>query len=123
MREDDKKRRRALELLREYDLALSVQVFQEFYYLATRPTRAGRLTHDDYLAFLGTLLKFPVRRITLDLFRASVAISRRFGQSCWDREIPAAAGAAGCDAVYSENMSPGQDNDGLRVINPFAGLE
>ena len=26
----------------------------------------------------------------------------------------------GCDAVYSEDMSPGQDYDGLRVIDPFA---
>ena len=46
-----KKRRRALELLREHDLAFSVQVFQEFYYQATRPTRPERLNHDDALAF------------------------------------------------------------------------
>ena len=59
--EEAHKRRRARDLLRQSDLALSVQVFQEFYYQATRRTRLGRLTHDDALAFLGTLLKFPVQ--------------------------------------------------------------
>ena len=57
---DASKRRLAVELLREPDLATSVQVFQEFYHQATRLTRPGRLTHDDTVAFLGTLLKFPV---------------------------------------------------------------
>ena len=33
--------------------------------------------------------------------------------------ILAAARAARCDAVYSEDFSTEQDYDGLRVINPF----
>ena len=117
--EDVGKRRRALELLREPDLALSVQVLQEFYHQATRPTRPGRLTHADALAFLGTLLRFPIQAVTLDVFRAGVAISQRFGLSYWDGAILAAARALGCDAVYSEDLSSEQDYDGLRVINPF----
>ena len=117
--EDVGKRRRALELLREPDLAISVQVFQEFYHQATRSTRPGRLTHADALAFLGTLLRFPTQDVTLDVFRAGVAISQRFGLSYWDGAILAAARALGCDAVYSEDLSSEQDYDGLRVINPF----
>ena len=72
--EDAGKRRRALELLREPDLAVSVQVFQEFYHQATRSTRPGRLTNADALAFLGTFLRFPIQEITLDVFRAGVAV-------------------------------------------------
>ena len=117
--EDADKRRRALELLRGPDLALSVQVLQEFYHQATRPTRLGRMTHDDALAFLGALLRFPVQAMTLDLFRDAVSISLRFGLSYWDGAILAAARASGCDAVYSEDLSHSQDYDGLRVINPF----
>ena len=49
-----------------------------------------------------------------------MAISRRFLLSYWDGAILAAAAAAGCDAVYSEDLSAEQDYDGLRVINPFA---
>ena len=113
------RRRRARDLLRRSDLALSVQVFQEFYYQATRRTRLGRLTRDDALAFLGTLLKFPVQDVTLDVFRDAVAISSRYQLSYWDGAILAAARALECDAVYSEDLSAQQDYDGLQVINPF----
>ena len=119
LQEDAHKRQRARDLLRRSDLALSVQVFQEFYYQATRRTRLGRLTHDDALAFLGTLLKFPVQDVTLDVFRDAVAISSRYQLSYWDGAILAAARALGCDAVYSEDLSAQQDYDGLQVINPF----
>ena len=119
MPEDAGKRRRALELLREPDLALSVQVFQEFYHQATRSSRPGRLTPADAQAFLGTLLRFPIQDVTLDVLRAGVALSQRFGRSYWDGAILAAARALGCDAVYSEDLSSEQDSDGLRVINPF----
>ena len=118
--EDARKRRRARELLREQDLAVSVQVFQEFYHQATRPTRPERLSDADAIAFLETLLKFPVQDVTLALFRDAVAVSRRFRLSYWDGAILAAARASGCDAVYSEDLSDQQDYDGLRVINPFS---
>ena len=39
----------------------------------------------------------------------------------WDSAILAAARVMGCDAVYSEDMSAGEDHDGLRVIDSFAG--
>ena len=117
--EEADKRDRARDLLRRPDLAVSVQVFQEFYHQATRPTRSGRMTHDDALAFLGALLKFPVQDVTLDLFREAVVISRRYQLSYWDGAILAAARALGCEAVYSEDLSAQQDYDGLRVINPF----
>ncbi len=50
-----------------------------------------------------------------------MSISRRFELSYWDGAILAAARAAGCDAVYSKDLSSEQDYDGLRVINPLAG--
>ena len=117
--EDANKRRRARELLREPKLAVSVQVFQEFYHQATRPTRSGRLSDDDAISFLGTLLKFPVQDVTLALFRDAVEMSRRYKLPYWDGAILAAARAAGCDVVYSEDLSAEQNHDGLRVIDPF----
>ena len=118
--EDADKRSRARALLIEPDLAVSVQVLQEFYHQATRPTRPGRLSHDDALGFIEPLLSMRVQAVTLDVFQAGVSISRRFRLSCWDGAILAAARAAGCDAVYSEDMSSDQDYDGLRVVDPFA---
>ena len=117
--EDVGKRRRALDLLAARNLALSVQVLQEFYVQSTRPSRLGALTHDEAVAFTEALRRFPVQAITLDVMRAAFAIRERFGLSYWDSAILAAARRCGCDAVYSEDLSAEQDYDGLRVVHPF----
>ena len=54
---EEAKRLRARELLTEPDLAVSVQVLQEFYHQATRPTRPGQLTDDDAVRFLEPVLE------------------------------------------------------------------
>ena len=113
------KRARAIEVLGEDSLALSVQVLQEFYYQATRPSRADRLSHNDAMRFIDRLAEVPVQPVTTQVFRVAAEISDRFGISYWDAAILAAAGAAGCEAVYSEDMSDQQDYGGVRVINPF----
>jgi len=117
--EGPRKRRRALEVLAEPDLAVSVQVLQEFYHQATRDTRRGKLSPSDALDFLEPILMLRVQSVTPDVFRVGAALSRRFRLSYWDGAILAAARACGCDVVYSEDLSDGQDYDGVRVINPF----
>ena len=113
------KQNAAQRLLEAGNLALSVQVLQEFYHQATRANRLGAVTQDQALQFIESIGHFPVQDVTLDVFRAGVVISRRFRLSYWDGAILAAARALGCDAVYSEDLSPQQDYNGLRVINPF----
>ena len=118
--QDTSKRKIARILLTETDLAVSVQVLQEFYSQATRSTRPNPLTHEQALEFLARILTFQVHPVTLDIFHSAIAISQRFQLSYWDGAILAAARALGCDAVYSEDLNPRQDYGGLRVINPFA---
>ncbi len=113
------KQRSAQRLLEEGDLALSVQVLQEFYHQSTRSSRPGAITQDHALQFIESISHFPVQDITLSLFIAAIAISQRFGLSYWDGAILAAARAMGCDDVYTEDLSTDQDYDGLRIINPF----
>ena len=120
--EDTNKRRRALELIREPDLAISAQVLQEFYYQSTRPSRRWAITHEQALRFIESINSFHIQPITVELFRDAVSISWRFGLSYWDGAILAAARSVGCDAVYTEDLNPEQDYDGIRVINPFAAL-
>ena len=118
--EESGKRDRAIALLEESDLAISVQVLQEFYHQATRPGRPAALTPDQALRFIESIDSFPVQPVTIEVFLAGVSISRRFGLSYWDGAILAAARAMGCEIVYSEDLSATQDYDGLRVANPFA---
>ena len=119
--DDIGKRSRAREIMEEPDLAVSVQVLQEFYHQATRSTRRDRLSHSDAMKFLEPLLTMRVQPVTIDLFRAGISISERYKLSYWDGAILAAARALECDAVYSEDLSSEQDYDGLRVITPFQG--
>ena len=117
--EEEDKRLRARALLMQPNLAVSVQVVQEFYYQATRTTRPGRLSDDDAMRFLEPVLEMRLQTVTLGVFRNAVAIRQRYGLSYWDSAILAAARALGCDVVYSEDMSSEQDYGGIRVVNPF----
>ena len=117
---DAGKRARAEATLMEPDLALSVQVLQEFYSQATRPQGPAGLTHEQAMEFLRPLRTLPTQEITVELFDTATEIRNRFGISYWDAAILAAAKMLGCDAVYSEDLSHEQDYDGVRVINPLA---
>ena len=118
---ETEKQRRASDLLTDPDLALSVQVLQEFYHQATRRSQEGRLTPDQALTFLERFRILPIQAMTPAIFDQAVAISQRFQLSYWDGAILAAARSLGCDAVYSEDLSSEQDYGGIRVINPFRG--
>jgi predicted nucleic acid-binding protein len=110
----------AREILRQDDLTLSVQVLQEFYVQATRPTRTQPLSHEEAVALIHSWLRFPVQENTVSLLQAALAAKARFRISFWDAAIIEAARASGCREVLSEDLNPGQDYDGLVIINPFA---
>jgi predicted nucleic acid-binding protein len=113
------KRETAERLLLERDNALSVQVLQEFYVQATRPTRAARLTHETAVRLIGTWLRFPVQSITIAVMSDALDIKAATGLSYWDAAVVAAAKALGCRELCSEDMSHGREFDGVRIVNPF----
>ena len=116
------KQRIAQNLLENEDLTLSVQVLQEFYHQVTRHNRPAALSHIKAMRFIEQFAEFPVMEMTLDIVYSAASISNRYQLSYWDGAILAATKAAGCDVVYSEDMSHGQDYDGVRVVNPFFDL-
>lgn len=117
--EEERKARIALDLLDAQDLALSVQVLQEFYVQATRSKKTGCLTHEQAGLLIEAFLRFPVQEITVSLVKASLDAKERYRISYWDSAIIEAARALGCDTVLSEDLSAGQDYSGVRVENPF----
>ncbi|MCK9250871.1 MAG: PIN domain-containing protein [Solirubrobacteraceae bacterium] len=110
---------RANEILEGGDVALSVQVLQEFYVQATRATRVDRITHEQAAGLVESFTRFPVQDTTVGVVRAALATRDRFQISYWDAAIIEAARAAGCDVVLSEDLGDGQDYAGVRVENPF----
>jgi predicted nucleic acid-binding protein len=118
--DEEEKAAIALALLAERDLALSVQVLQEFYVQATRATRPDRLEHDAVAQLIDSfVLRFPVAAINVELMEASLRTTNRFRISLWDAAVIEAARAMGCGVVLSEDLNAGQDYDGVVVQNPF----
>lgn len=117
--DEQHKAKRANEILTARDLALSVQVLQEFYVQATRTSRPDALTHQQAVDLVESFMRFPVAAITTRLMLAALAAHRRFGLSYWDAAILEASRSLGCDVVLSEDLSDGEDYAGVRVENPF----
>jgi predicted nucleic acid-binding protein len=113
------KRERAIALLDRDEGALSVQVLQEFYVQATRPSRQDALPHGVAAGLIATWTRFKVQEITLAILASALEIKARHRFSYWDSAIVAAARALGCRELYSEDMSHGREVDGVVVINPF----
>lgn len=82
---------------------------------------AGKLSPEDvrsrFEQFLATwVLVFP----SLNVFRLALDYHDRYFLSHWDSLLVAACKDAGVTRLYSEDMQPGADYDGVTVINPFA---
>ena len=106
-------------LILERDNALSVQVLQEFYVQATRPTRTPALSHETAVSLIRTWLRFPVQNVTVGVMGEALDIKAHAGLSYWDAAIVAAARALGCSELYSEDMQHGREIAAVKVINPF----
>jgi predicted nucleic acid-binding protein len=117
--EDQDKADRANALLDAGDVALSVQVLQEFYVQSTRESRADRISHEQATRLIESLLVFPVANVTTAVVLAAIATRARFKISYWDAAIIEAARSLGCEVVLSEDLGDGQDYAGVRVENPF----
>jgi len=113
------KARRANDILADRDLALSVQVLQEFYVQATRPSRPDAIGHGQAVRLIESFRRFEVLDLTSGIMMAALGACQRFQLSYWDAAIIEACRAMGCDHVLSEDLSDGQNYDGVRVTNPF----
>ena len=117
-RADPLKQARAREVMRMGgdSLVVSTQVMQEFFVAATRklhvaPQAAKRMIQSWQV--------FEVVQITQDRILEAVDIHILNDVSFWDALIVAAANAARCTVLVTEDLNPGQVINGVRVENPF----
>lgn len=120
--EDAPKTALARSLIQPSGQAISLQVLQEFYRVATHPKKLGFTHHEAQCFCDGWRQCFNILEPTLHLFDESVNVCTRYQISYFDACIIAAAVELGCDTVYSEDLNPGQTYQGVRVINPFLHL-
>ena len=108
----------ARELLRLPDLHFSVQVLNEFIASSRHPGKLN-LPRERERRWLDVWLLRPVATLTTATFLDALAIHTRYQISHWDALIIASAHGSGCDRVFSENLSHGQEYGGVKVVNPF----
>ena len=111
----------ASRVLSSRDLAVSTQVLQEFYVQATRQTRRDRVTHAQAADLVTSFTRFTVQATTVGLVQAAMTTRERFQLSYWDAAIIEAARMIGSAQVLSEDLSHGQDYEGVTVVDPFRG--
>ena len=116
------KRSRALEVLApgpDKDYVVSVQVLGEFYATVTGKLKTA-VSASDANAFIQRMKGLPVIPLDVAVVDAAIAGTMAWGISYWDALIVAAAAAAGCSIVISEDMANGAAYGSVRIENPFA---
>ena len=120
------KQSKALKLLDQLSLArannvLIWQVAAEFLNQLRKWELEGRLTPTEVeSAFRRARAMFTVQVPTEAVFQISFEMRGYFSLSHWDSMLLAACKDAGVTTLYSEDMAPGTDYDGVTVVNPFA---
>ncbi len=105
-------------LWRTRSARLSFQVLQEYYATTTRKLTPG-LTPEQARADVRDLLAWRPVSLGTELLEAGWSVEDRFGLSCWDALIVAAARIAGCEYLLTEDLQHGAELEGLQVVNPF----
>ena len=112
------KRAVARKVLSENQICFSVQVAQEFFVNAIRKLTPP-LSRPDALGFLRALNPATVLALDYELFEEATNIQARFQISYWDAAVVTAARRLNCETLFSEDLADGQNDDGIRVLNPF----
>lgn len=97
---------------------LSVQVLQEFYVTVTQKLSPG-MTRDAARRDVRSLTVWRPVTIDAPILERAWTVQDRHHLAFWDGLIVAAAQAAGCRYLLTEDFQPDQQLDDLAVVNPF----
>jgi predicted nucleic acid-binding protein len=116
------KRSIARYLLQDDDWTLSIQVLQELYGQATRPSRPETLRPREAVELIQCWRRFTAQPINETVLDQALELHQNHSLSYGDAAIIAAAHLADCSVVLSEAMGDGQCYGGVTVRNPLAVL-
>ncbi len=107
-------------LWRERTGRISVQVCNEYFVTVTQKLRPG-LAPEAAWADLTRHQAWEPLPLTWAVLSFARETQTRYHLSWWDSLIVAAARAAECSVLLSEDLGSGQEYWGIRVVSPFAG--
>lgn len=105
--------------LRTQDACISFQVVQECLNVITTKAHVP-LSGQDAQAYLDAVFA-PLLQVgaSIELYRRALDLRTRWQFSFYDALIVAAALAAGCTRLLSEDLQHGQKVEQLTIVNPF----
>lgn len=98
--------------------AISSQVCQEFFNMATKRLKHDPLVVREWIA----AFDHEIVDIRRDLILQGIDLSVRYKIAFYDALIVAAAMSARCENLYTEDMQHGMRFGTLQVVNPFRNL-
>jgi len=98
--------------------AISTQVLQEFYVVATRKFKPP-MPRSEAREIVALYAVWPVVRIDVGLILDATALEERSQLSFWDALIVEAARRAGAVRLVSEDLQGGRQIAGIAIENPF----
>ncbi len=96
----------------------SVQVMQELFVNLTRKVPKP-LSAREAAALIEDLSAWTVHSPGVRDVLYAIELHERMDVSFWDAMILTSANSLGCRILYSEDLSAGQNYDGVLVVNPF----
>lgn len=97
---------------------LSTQVLQEFAINLRKSIRL-RLSSAEVRRRIESFLAWEIVINPPRAIVRALEIEGKYKVSFWDAMIVQAAVNAGCEVLYSEDLSHGQEYEGVLVVNPF----
>ena len=74
---------------------------------------------DNAAKIIAELAAWEVHRPSTDDLLDAVRLQMRYRLSFWDAMIVTSANLLGCDVLWSEDFSSGQQYELVQVLNPF----
>ncbi len=97
---------------------LSIQVLQEFYVNVTRKITRPLDTASARI-IVEKLSQWKVHSPRVKDIVQAIDRQKTYRVSFWDAMIIQSAAQLGCRKIWSEDLNPGQDYEGVKVENPF----
>jgi predicted nucleic acid-binding protein len=119
-REPQKQRAARARMGEAHTFVVSTQVLLELYSVVTRKFEPP-LTPAQARSVLDELVALPVVPADAGLVMRATTTAQGHQLSIWDAMVVEAAAEAGCDELWTEDLSAGAQLRGVRVVNPFAG--
>ena len=101
---------------------VSVQVLQEFFVTVTNKV-AKPLSGEDAAARVREFAAWRVFAPTADDVLDAIGLHTQAKIGFWDAMIVLAAAESGCDVLWTEDLNDRQLLRGVRVRNPFSGVD